>query len=115
MLQISVSAGDAGSVAKLSGESDVTVAGQLRDALDAQIYGGVRHLMVDLSDLRFADSASIRVLLEAHRTLQSKGGSLELAFPQPALAMSLSLLGVDKVLTVRTRGGAARRTDDASS
>jgi anti-sigma B factor antagonist len=103
LLEIAVAAGDSGPVVKLSGESDVTVAGQLRDALEAQISDGVRYLTVDLSGLRFADSASIRVLLETHLALTGMGGILELAFPQPPVATVLRLLGVDQVLTVRTR------------
>jgi anti-sigma B factor antagonist len=106
ILEIAVAAGDAGPVVKLSGECDITVAGQLRQALQAQITRGARQLTVDLSGLRFADSASVHVLLDAHRALQDRNGFLQLAFPQPAVAMVLGLLGVDQVLTVRTRAAA---------
>ena len=91
---------------RLSGESDVSTVGPLKDALNAQISGGARHLTVDLSELGFADSASINVLLAAHRTLRELGGGLEPAFPQPPVAQMLTLLGVDQVLTVRTQARA---------
>jgi anti-anti-sigma factor len=107
ILEIAVAAGDAGPVVKLSGECDITVAGQLREALQAQITRGARQVTVDLSQLRFADSASVHVLLDAHQALTDTNGFLQLAFPQPAVAMVLGLLGVDQVLTVRTRAGAA--------
>lgn len=106
LLEITTAAGDRDPVIKLSGECDVSVAGQLSDAVEAQISGGAQHLVVDLSELRFADSASIRVLVQGHRTLAARGGGLELVFPQPVVAAALSLLGVDQVLTVRTRPGA---------
>jgi anti-sigma B factor antagonist len=105
MLDITVTAGDSGPVMRLSGESDLTVAGQLGDALNTQISGGAGHLVVDLSELRFADSATVRVLVQAHRALQENGGGLEIAFPQPAVAAALRLLGVDQMLTVRAQPG----------
>jgi anti-anti-sigma regulatory factor len=46
------------------------------------------------------------VLLAAHRTLGELRGGLELAFPQPPVAQALTLLGVDRVLTVRTQARA---------
>jgi anti-anti-sigma factor len=100
LLEITVESGSSGSVVKLSGESDLTTVGQLRDALTARIP---QHLTVDARGLRFADSASIQVLIETHRALQDAGGSLELLLrPQSTIARSLSLLGADQVLTIRT-------------
>jgi hypothetical protein len=58
----------------------------LRDALDTQVSGGALRLTAGLSGLGRADPASIRVLLDAHAALASRGGTLELAFPQPAVA-----------------------------
>jgi anti-sigma B factor antagonist len=98
---ISLGAEETGPVVSLSGESDVTTAAQISAALTAQISAGARHLIVDLSLLRFADSASIRVLIEAHRALRDRGGVLELTTPQETVARSLQLLGVDQVITVR--------------
>lgn len=104
-LEIIVSTEESGPVLKLSGESDLTTAAQLRDALATQISGGAQHLTVDLAELRFADSASIRELLEAHQALNDRGGTLELVRPQHAVAKSPSLLGLDRLLTIRPRAG----------
>jgi anti-anti-sigma factor len=101
LLDIHVAAGDAGPVVMLSGEADVTTLGQLEDVLNAQLAAGARTLTVDLSELRFADSATIGALVRAARTLKAGGGRLDLTNPQPALAQMLALLGVDEVLTVR--------------
>ena len=106
MLQITVAAEESGPVVKLSGECDLSVTGQLSDALNAQIAGGQQHLTVELSGLRFADSACIRTLVKAHRALTERGGTLELAFPRPSVARVLSLLGVDQRLTVRMQDSA---------
>jgi anti-sigma B factor antagonist len=102
-LEISVTAGETGPVVTLSGESDQSVIGQLRDALDAVVSGSAQHVMVDVSRLRFADSAAIRVLLQADRTLKRAGGFLELMFPQPVVAVALHIMGVDRILTIRTQ------------
>lgn len=101
LLEISVGTDPSGTVVALSGESDMTTTGQLSEVLAAQLTGGSRHLIVDLSDLRFADSASIRILLVAHRALRAKGGGLELVNPHPNVARTLTLLGLDKMLRVR--------------
>ena len=101
MLGIRVEVTGAGPVMTLSGEADMTTLGQLKDALNAQIAAGARILTVDLSGLRFADSATIGTLTAAARTLMARGGRLDLLSPQPGLARMLTLLGVDKILTVR--------------
>ena len=93
----------------LSGEADVTNVAELSQALTAQLASGARHLTVDLSGLRFADSSVIRALVLAGRTLKQRGGALELANPQPVVARALSLLGVDQAITIR--GGASAGTD----
>lgn len=101
LLGISAEAGESGSVVRLSGEADLSDVGQLGDALSALISSGARHLTVDLSGLRFADSAAIGTLVEAHLALKRQGGTLELAELQPEVARTLSLLGVDQVIPVR--------------
>ena len=108
LLEISVAAGESGPVVTLSGEADVTTVAELREALTAQLASRARHLTVDLSGLRFADSAVIRELVMADRKLKDRGGGLELANPQPAVARALSLLGVDQMIEVRdgTNAGA---------
>jgi anti-sigma B factor antagonist len=101
LLEISVAAGESGPVVSLSGEADITTVAGLSEALTAQLATGTRHLTVDLSGLRFADSAVIRELVMAGRKLKDRGGGLELANPRPAVARVLSLLGVDQAIEVR--------------
>ena len=84
----------------LSGEADLTTVGQLSTLITAQLNGGTRQLTIDLSDLRFADSATIRTLVLAARTLKDTGGSLVLLRPQHAVAKVLTLTGADQVFTM---------------
>ena len=100
VLEISVAAGAAGPVMTLAGDADLTNAAALGEALAVQLSGGARHLTMDLSGLRFADSASVRALVLAGRTLHERGGELVLVRPQPAVARVLALMGVDQAITI---------------
>lgn len=76
LLRVSVTDGEGGPLLVLSGEADLTTLGQLNSALDAQLHNGVSRLTVDLSGLKYADSASITALVRAGRALCAKGGEL---------------------------------------
>ena len=99
-LRASVSAGESGPVITLSGETDVTTVAELSELVTAQLSGGTRHLTIDASGLSFADSASVRVLALAARTLRQRGGGLVLLRPQRAVALILEIMGVDQMITI---------------
>ena len=61
---------------------------------------------VDLSGLRFADSAAVRTLIDAHLALKKQGGTLELARPAAARGQ---VTGADWASTRSSRYG--RRSD----
>ncbi|HEX6523728.1 MAG TPA: STAS domain-containing protein [Streptosporangiaceae bacterium] len=103
ILTISLAAGDAGPVMVLSGETDITTVRELTDALNAQMTDGVRRLTIDISALRFADTASIRALVLSARSLNERGGALELLNPSAALASALALMGVEHIFSIRTQ------------
>jgi anti-sigma B factor antagonist len=100
MLHASVVAGPSGPMIVLSGEADLTSAPELNALISAQLSDGPRELTIDVSGLRYADSASIRTLVLAARTLRERGASLVLLCPQPAVARILTLLGADQMLTI---------------
>jgi anti-sigma B factor antagonist len=112
-LEVSVTAGDSGPVVVLSGEADLTTVARLSEVLTNQISGGAQQLTVDASGLRFADSASIRALALAGRTLKDRHGVLRLLHPLPAVARALSLMGVDQVITVLAVEGARAEPEGA--
>jgi stage II sporulation protein AA (anti-sigma F factor antagonist) len=91
----------------------MTSAAELDGALAAQLSGGARHLTADVSALRFADSASIRALVLAARTLKERGGNLVLVSPQPPVARVLSLTGADQLLTIRREAAAEAEPEGA--
>ncbi len=96
-----MTAGESGPVLVLSGEADVMSAGQLSEFLAAHLSGRAGEVVVDVSGLRFADSASVRVLVLAGKTLRERGGTLVLLRPQPPVARVLELMGADELLAVR--------------
>jgi anti-sigma B factor antagonist len=101
-LEASVAAGESGPVIVLTGEADLTCVEQLSELLTGQLASGTRHLTIDMSGLRFADSASIRVLVLVARTLRERGGNLVLLRPQRPVAKVLALLGVEQMVTIRS-------------
>ena len=103
-----VAAGESGPVIVLSGEADLTCAGQLSALITAQLAGGTRQLTIDVSELWFADSASIRTLVLAARTLRERGGSLVLLRPRQPVARVLALTGAEQMFTIRDRPTASR-------
>ena len=97
-----VAAGKAGPLITLSGETDITTAAELSKLVTGQLADGTLYLTLDLSELRFADSASVRVMVLAARTLRQRGGGLVLLRPQPALARTLEIMGADQIVTIRS-------------
>ena len=85
----------------LSGETDIATVAELSDLVTAQLAGGTVHLTIDVSGLSFADSASVRVLVIAARTLKERGGGLVLLRPQHGVARMLEITGADQMITVR--------------
>jgi anti-anti-sigma factor len=85
----------------LTGEWDTTGCDQLDGVLAAQVQGGARNLIVDLSDVALLDSACLYVLLKRARMAERSGGTLQLASPQPVVVRLMSLLAADRLIAVR--------------
>jgi anti-sigma B factor antagonist len=62
------------------------------------VDGGARKLLIDLSSVSYIDSAAIGCLMDIHRLLQDKGGTLRLASPQPRVETMISMTGVHKII-----------------
>jgi anti-anti-sigma factor len=86
-------------IVTLGGYIDLSTRKQLRDVLAAAAKG-TSHLVVDMSRLGFMDSTGLSVLVEVHRRLDGRGGTLALAAPQPIVAKVLQISGLDQVLAV---------------
>jgi len=100
-LESSVAAGDGGPVVVLSGEADFTSLEQLSAVIRGQLSGETRRLTIDVSGLRFADTASIRELILAAKALKERSGNVVLLRPQRPVARVLALLGADHMFTIQ--------------
>lgn len=89
-------------VLTLAGELDLATAELLREQVRPLLGHGADacHLVVDLSDLTFLDITGVGVLLEAHRRLAERGGSLVLRSPRPMVVRMLQLLDLERALQV---------------
>jgi anti-sigma B factor antagonist len=105
-LEVSVAAGDTGPVITLSGEADFQGTADLSTILAAQLSGGAVHMLVDASELVFADSTVVRALVITGRTLRERGGALVLVRAQPAVARVLELMGADHFIQLQRSAGA---------
>jgi anti-anti-sigma factor len=63
-----------------------------------RVEGGATRLLVDLAAVRYLDSASIGCLMDVHRLLQDRGGTLRLAGLQPWVETMVKMTGVQKVV-----------------
>ena len=110
-LETSVATGDCGPVVVLSGEADFTCLAELTAVIGEQLSGGTRWLTIDVSELRFADTASIRELILAAKAMRKRSGTLVLLHPQRPVARVLALLGADHMFTIRTSPDPGDGTD----
>jgi anti-anti-sigma factor len=63
-----------------------------------RVEGGARQLLIDLGMVSYLDSASIGCLMDVHRLLQERGGSLRLSGLQPRVETMISMTGVHKIV-----------------
>ncbi|HVT67167.1 MAG TPA: STAS domain-containing protein [Trebonia sp.] len=87
-------------IVELSGEADLNDSAALREMLAAQAADPSAALILDLSRLRFIDSAALHVILVAGRALITRGGAFALAAPQEPVRRILQLSGADRLVPV---------------
>lgn len=99
-LKATVRAESSYTLVTLAGESDATTRQSLRDFLESEVSKDVRRLIIDLSGLRFMDSAGVHVLVDVRAMLLDRGGELLLVAPQPVVARVMNLAGADRLIPV---------------
>jgi anti-sigma B factor antagonist len=99
-LNISVSTRPSHMLVSLTGECDTTTAPHLLNTLMAQAAAGTLRVVIDLSGLRFIDSAGIHALLNGRSALAQNQGTLALASPQRIVARVLELTGIGQLIPI---------------
>jgi len=64
------------------------------------VEGGARKVLIELGAVSYIDSASIGCLMDIHRLLQEKSGTLKLAGLQPRVETMISMTGVHKIIAI---------------
>lgn len=80
----------------LSGELDLTSAGQFSTAIDAALGGDPDRLILDASGLTFMDSSGIVLLITAAQRVQE----VQVRDPSPIVRRLIELTGLTKVLRI---------------
>ncbi|MQY02822.1 STAS domain-containing protein [Actinomadura macrotermitis] len=100
-LHITVRAVGGVTVIALAGELDLTVSGQVDDAVRAaQQDADHPHLVLDLSHLRFMDSAGLTVTMQAYRRAAANRTYFALTGLSPGTRRVLEISGLDGYFTI---------------
>jgi anti-sigma B factor antagonist len=93
---------------RVEGELDLYTAPDVRDAL-ASLPPESRHVLVDLSQLSFLDSAGLGMLLSAARRLRARGGTMMLLVDDSRILRVLEVTGLAGDFDIRRDREAAVR------
>jgi len=94
---ISYEAGPRSLVVRLSGDIDIAVVPDLRRELEGRLSGGCSNVVLDLSDVDYADSSALGLLVWLDHQLQPLGGKLVLAGASRDVGRILELSGLVSV------------------
>ncbi|NUT41464.1 MAG: STAS domain-containing protein [Thermoactinospora sp.] len=105
-MRVSVDLVEPFAVAAVAGEVDSTTTGRLQAAIDEAVKLSP-HLLLDLSEMGFLDSAGIRVILHAYNHAKETGGSLAMCSLRPSPHRLIELVGLAEYIPIyRTRDDA---------
>lgn len=97
-MDVRVTEGDEAAVTvTLSGELDITNVERVAAAVWPVIEGGVHRLLVEISDVRFADSSAIALWVR----WAAKVDEIEVRHPSPVLRRVLETMGLIEALNVK--------------
>jgi anti-sigma B factor antagonist len=87
-------------VLDVEGEVDLSTAPTLRSRIDELIRGGVRHLVVDLSDVGFMDSSGLSVLVSVMKHMEDADGRLAIVCSRDPVLKVFTITGLDRVFAI---------------
>jgi anti-anti-sigma factor len=86
-------------VAKLAGELDLEVADDVAAAIDGLIDAGIGHVVLDLRELSFLDSAGVHMLLSVRESAERRKRSLSLVRGPRLVHRVLELTATEPLFT----------------
>jgi anti-sigma B factor antagonist len=99
-LEIKTDVEDGGHTLKLAGELDLATAPRLDAAIAQACDGGATRVVLDLTNLRFLDSAGLRAILYARSNCIERGCGFLLTRPQPPVERLFALTGLTQTLAM---------------
>ncbi|MGW6009160.1 STAS domain-containing protein [Streptomyces sp. NPDC055210] len=87
-------------VLALSGDFGLAAVPWVREVVGELVAEGRVHLVWDLSEVSFMDSAGLGVLVAAVRSVEARQGEVRLAGASPQVCRLLELTGLDAVIGV---------------
>jgi anti-sigma B factor antagonist len=82
------------------GELDIAAVPVFRDQLRRLVEEGTESIVIDLTGVRFIDSAGLRVLVDGLTRARRRDADLRVACPHASLRRTFEISGLDKVIHV---------------
>ncbi len=82
------------------GEIDIAAVPMFREQLRRLVDDGAASIVIDLSDVRFIDSAGLRVLVDGLTRARRRDADLRVACLSANLRRTFEISGLDKVMSV---------------
>lgn len=98
MLEIHIEERDNYTLCRPSGELDAYTVGAFREALSK--LAGHSHVIIELSEVPFMDSAGLGALIGGIRRAREAEGAVAVACGRPALTRLLHTTGFDRIVPV---------------
>ena len=90
---------------KLEGNFTYTQRKPFQEILKAVSVEPMEHIVIDLSQVAFLDSAALGLLMISHRQLQADKRTLTLAYPQPTVRQIIELANLHKTIPLIESAG----------
>jgi len=83
---------------RLEGNFTYTQRKPFQELLKSVSVDPMEHIVIDLSQVAFLDSAALGLLMISHRQLQAQKRTLSLAYPQPTVRQIIELANLHKTI-----------------
>ena len=97
-MRLSVTRSGGATVVTAVGDIDMSSSERLRECLDTVVVDGAeRHIVLDLSHVRFVDSTFLGVLVGVRNRLHPVGGKISIVCPHAPVLKIFRVTGLDQV------------------
>jgi anti-sigma B factor antagonist len=92
-------------IVHVAGELDLCAAPQVAATVEQLLEVGFEHIVIDLRDLSFVDSAGVHTLVAAHRAAEERGSAVSLVRGPRPVHRVLELTATDSLFSFDDAGG----------